>query len=272
MILGVRACIPLFAATPRTRQTHTTPEPCPTGSLSIQVPSELCNHVVYHVAVNSRSTIGLESTICARCALSIKHGPFRTVTAGERAMRDLQHASACGYQPSLQPPRKSSMPQRPCQAPARRLRLPTARVAPGGLDGHLVQPTSRHPGALTRIQQQLNPTVSRSPWRSGLNHQRGTQHLPTLWAYSQHADGDSDCQAKLGLHAPQICRPDLRVHHESRANFPRRFSRNRRVLQALTAFFGTHDPTTHAVQHARSDKTTRRLIHTMNDLSESPPH
>jgi hypothetical protein len=29
MILGVRACIPLFAATPRTRQTHRTPGPCP---------------------------------------------------------------------------------------------------------------------------------------------------------------------------------------------------------------------------------------------------
>src|SRR6266545_7252075 len=30
MIGGVRACIPLFATTPRTRQTHRTPEPCAT--------------------------------------------------------------------------------------------------------------------------------------------------------------------------------------------------------------------------------------------------
>src|SRR6266508_1317958 len=28
MILAVRACIPLFATTPRTRQAHRTPEPC----------------------------------------------------------------------------------------------------------------------------------------------------------------------------------------------------------------------------------------------------
>jgi hypothetical protein len=32
MILGVRACTPLFATTPRTRQTHRTPEPCPRRS------------------------------------------------------------------------------------------------------------------------------------------------------------------------------------------------------------------------------------------------
>jgi hypothetical protein len=33
MILGVRACIPLFAATPRTRQTHGTPGPWVMSSL-----------------------------------------------------------------------------------------------------------------------------------------------------------------------------------------------------------------------------------------------